>query len=184
MKQYKFWKKVRELGDTDPLTYAVSLAKHYKLKEIRHYETLVDKYKSTKEILLDHQNKMRAQIRTKAEKSRSRYISYMFINPHLESPSLYNTIYGEKNVSTIAKLRTITHNLQIDMGRRTATPRENRKCHCGDVEDEDHFLLRCDAYQNIRRKYSIFNTTISAILNNSDLLPYIIELYKERSINI
>ena len=44
----------------------------------------------------------------------------------------------------MGKLRTSSHSLQVEMGRRTGTSRERRLCKCGvDIEDEKHFLSEC-----------------------------------------
>ena len=143
VKQWKFWKKVKELNNTDPLAYAVALAKRHKLKEIRYYENLVDKFESVEEIKSKFNDDVKSAIRTKAAKGRSRYITYLSINPDLVTPSVYTKLNRFTSVCMIAKLRTVSHNLQVDMGRRTGTPRNERKCRCGDVEDEEHFMLKC-----------------------------------------
>ena len=83
----------------------------------------------------------------------------------------------------MAKLRVSSHNLQVEMGRGTNTPREQRRCHCGeDVEDEQHFLQKCSAYTDIRLKYEVneSNQNISNILNSKSMIPYITELYERR----
>ena len=80
----------------------------------------------------------------------------------------------------VAKLRLISHNLQIEMGRRTNTPRENRLCHCNEaIEDETHFLTKCISYIDIRRKHMISDSTsINNILGNKKFINYISELQK------
>ena len=59
-------------------------------------------------------------------------------------------------ISAIAKLRTSTHNLEIETGRyaRPRIPAHQRTCkicNTGKVEDEIHFLLHCPAYNNYRQ---------------------------------
>ena len=183
VKQFNFWKKVVELSDSDPLMYAVTLGRRYKLKEVIHYDKLLEKYDTADDIISEYYTKVNAQIRKKAEENRSRYVTYLSINPLLGHPSSYKTIFNYKNVSMLAKLRTTTHNLQIDMGRRTKTPRERRTCHCGSVEDEEHFLLKCHSYIPMRIQHNINNnTTISNILGENKLLPYINSLYEARKL--
>ena len=81
----------------------------------------------------------------------------------------------------IGKLRTSSHNLQVEMGRRTGTSRERRLCTCGlNVEDEKHFLTECLLYDDIRRKYDIRGLSVSNILNNETYTDYIHELYEKR----
>ena len=129
VKEFKFWMKVVELSDSDPLMYAVTLGRRYNLKEVAHYDKLLEKYNTADDIITEYFTKINAQIRKKAEENRSRYVTYLSINPLLEHPSSYKSIFSYKDVSMLAKLRTTSHNLQIDMGRRTGTPRERRTCH-------------------------------------------------------
>ena len=82
----------------------------------------------------------------------------------------------------IAKLRTSAHNLQIEMGRRTATPRENRLCRCGEkVEDEGHFLTECRLYTHVRQKHKITTKDAAVVLGDGQYATYIQELYEERN---
>ena len=37
IKQWKFWKKVCEMDDTEPLAYVVSSARRYNIKEVKYY---------------------------------------------------------------------------------------------------------------------------------------------------
>ena len=182
MKEFEFWKKVQDLSDFDPLKYVISLGKKFNLKEVRHYENLLEKYANTDEIIAEFHEKIRQDIRNKADQNRTRYVTYLKVNPLLEHPSIYKTTYSHKNVSMIAKLRTTTHNLQIDMGRRTCTPPEQRKCHCGVKEDEEHFLLSCNSYANIRHQHHIKHKTIATILDDTNYIPYINSLYEERKL--
>ena len=67
----------------------------------------------------------------------------------------------------ITKFRLSDHNLNIEMGRYSNIPRENRLCHtCQILEDENHFffhckinkLLRDNFLQNVTKIYPDFNT--------------------------
>ncbi|MCW4343991.1 MAG: reverse transcriptase family protein [Candidatus Thiodiazotropha endolucinida] len=51
--------------------------------------------------------------------------------------------------------RTRNHRLPVEVGRWTGTPLQERKCeHCNaDIGDEFHYVLRCDFFQNDRKKY-------------------------------
>ena len=126
IKQWNFWKKVMELDNADPLAYVVSIAKKYKLKEIKHYEQLVTTNASVDDIRKKFENETKARIVNNAEKDRSKFKTYLTVNPHLETPKIFDTLYYHKNISMISKLRMSAHNLQIEMGRRTGTPVNNR----------------------------------------------------------
>ena len=127
------------------------------------------------------ENGIKQSIRKKAE-DRTKYKTYLEINPSLDTPTVYEKIYGKKDISMMAKLRTSSHNLKIEMGRRTKTARNERLCHCGEVEDEEHFVLKCVRYSELRSEYAIKNNNKSTadILNNSSNVNYIKELYKRR----
>ena len=84
-------------------------------------------------------------------------------------------------MSMIAKLRTSSHNLLVEMGRRTGTARERRICICGNnVEDEKHFIVDCNIYDDIRRKHGIRNKTVADILNDAKNIQYLLDIYQRR----
>ena len=81
----------------------------------------------------------------------------------------------------VAKLRTSTHNLKIEMGRRTGTPRAERTCICGDVEDESHFLTKCGLYTDIRQKFNVSPMyKLEKLLDDHAYVEYYDELFKRR----
>ena len=181
MKQWSFWKKVQEMSNECPLHHVIRLAKHFKLKEIEHYEQLIASYNSKDEIRDKFMEETRKSIRSKVEKGQSKFIKYLQINPSLETPKVYKNVNRHSDVSMIAGLRTSSHNLQIEMGRRTKTPKEERKCRCGEVEDEEHFTLNCDLYADIRRKHNVLNNIeISCMLDDARHVEYLNKLYKRR----
>ncbi len=74
----------------------------------------------------------------------------------------------------IAQIRTGSHFLEVEMGRRTQIPRENRTCKCcntGKVEDEAHFIFECEAYESVRLRYrDIFQKkTLKTFLREGDM---------------
>jgi len=55
-----------------------------------------------------------------------------------------------------ARFRTGSHWLQVQVGRFKGAPRETRTCEqCSlhEIEDEEHCLLKCSRYENIRARY-------------------------------
>lgn len=68
-------------------------------------------------------------------------------------------VTNEYHRKALTKLRISAHNLQIERGRYTIpyTQKENRLCrYCKDkIEDEYHFMMDCDLYNNDR--LSLFN---------------------------
>ena len=79
----------------------------------------------------------------------------------------------------VAKLRTSSHNLQIEMGRRTRTEREKRLCVCGSVEDDDHFLVRCVLYGDICENFNVVqNVNVSDLSKDGLFVDYIYQLFE------
>ena len=66
----------------------------------------------------------------------------------------YLTLVSKKKYRiAISRLRASSHNLEIERGRYTipVTPIENRLCSvCNSIEDEFHFLLHCQLYNEER----------------------------------
>ena len=81
----------------------------------------------------------------------------------------------------IGRLRTSSHNLKLEMGRRSRTPREQRLCVCGNgVEDEEHFLVKCLLYDDIRRKHGVQKMIVSELLGCEKYVDYVYDLYERR----
>ena len=89
--------------------------------------------------------------------------------------------------SAIAKLRTSTHNLEIETGRyiRPRIPPENRICKCcssSAIEDETHFLLNCTAYTELRNDLFDIIGQPNEIIGNTEILIRVMTL-KEKTDN-
>ena len=98
--------------------------------------------------------------------------------------------------SQLSKLRISAHPLNIEVGRycQPPIPRSNRYCKfcINEVEDEEHFLLNCNLYQDIRDKFeeSLGHFDIEDIINPVNyqftkyLCKYLDECFKIRKENI
>ena len=55
----------------------------------------------------------------------------------------------------MARIRSGTNDLRIETGRHEGLDREVRKCWfgCGEVEDEEHFLMKCKMYGDLRSDF-------------------------------
>ena len=96
------------------------------------------------------------------------------------------------------KLRLSSHQLRVETGRNACntTPYNERyclTCNSIDLEDEYHFLLICNMYTDIRRKYintyyyktpsvlkfiELVQSTDATVLNN--LCKYVYEAFEKR----
>ena len=65
----------------------------------------------------------------------------------------------------LTRIRLMSHNLKIELGRWSRIPRELRICVCTEnqVQDEEHVLLHCPLSTHIRVKYP--NLDYSDIVN-------------------
>ena len=181
IQQYRFWKKIQELDNDEPLQKIIKSARHHKLEIIRYYDELLEKYTNIDEIKEEFINEIKNDINQKCEIGRSKYVIYKLINPNLEIPTIYDNLKTQNEVELIAKLRTSSHNLKVESGRKSRIPRELRLCTCGKIEDETHFLLSCVKYQHLRLKYQVNeNDNVGDMLSRNDLIGYIKELFSRR----
>ena len=59
-----------------------------------------------------------------------------------------------KNRQLVTKFRLSDHNLNIEMGRYSNIPRENRLCNiCQVLEDENHFFFHCKINKSLREVF-------------------------------
>ncbi len=78
---------------------------------------------------------------------------------------------------SLARFRCVSHKLQIELGRQVKpvkVPVQQRYCelcNLGAVEDEDHFLLVCPAYQSVRERFK-GSLPLTAITPLAELLSY------------
>ncbi len=76
---------------------------------------------------------------------------------------------------SLARFRCANHKLQIDLGRQVkpvkvlVQQRYCKLCNLGAVEDEDHFLLVCLAYQSVRERFKS-SLPLTAIIPLAELL--------------
>ena len=80
------------------------------------------------------------------------------INPTLEDQKYLSVLTNSKKKINIAKIRTNSHELHSETCRLTVpkTPWMERICHLCEnmnIEDENHFLLECPAYNHIRAQF-------------------------------
>jgi exonuclease III len=110
-----------------------------------------------------------------AESSRVR--AYLGFNPSAEYgyKAYLSRIDNVQLRTSLARFRCANHKLEIELGRQVKpvkVPVQQRfckLCNLGAVEDEDHFLLVCPAYQAIRGRFR-GSLPITAITSLAELL--------------
>ena len=69
----------------------------------------------------------------------------------------------------MTRWRLSSIDIRVETGRYSNIPRNERRCELcstGEIEDENHVIFRCSAYQAIRAKYSISSfTCVKDVLN-------------------
>ena len=82
-------------------------------------------------------------------------------------------------------LRVMSHDLRIETGRWSRTPRELRVCSCDSqaVQNETHVLIECPRSRSVRQKFRDLNySNIESIFEEEnhllDLCQYIYEVLK------
>jgi len=128
----------KEIETTKGDNIATTLLDRLKLKFQQHsFDLLHDDNKGT-----NHQNKLRTYRQFKKDTSFEKYLA-VIKNPY--------------HRSAMTKLRISAHTLKIETGRHQNINVAERKCPvCSTqkIEDEEHFLLHCPCYNNIRNEYS------------------------------
>ena len=181
IKQWRFWKTVLEMDEDNPIMYVIKEARKQKMKEVKFYDKLLEKYENVEAIVEEFFDELRTDIRIKAGNGRTKYVTYLLVNPKLTKPAVYDKLKNHNHVSMIGKLRTSSHNLHVETGRRMGKSRDRRLCICeNEVEDEEHFLRRCNLYYDIRRAHNITTQTLEEILDDATKTQYIIDLMERR----
>ena len=167
--------------------YIIRKAIDSKCSFINHCVQLHQKYSDPADINKEAINSLQNAIRLKANENRSRYQSYLEINPSLKRPQMYNWYVPSHKLCQVTRIRLISHSLQIELGRqkKNPTPKDERLCNCGQLEDEKHFILTCSNYSHIRNKYpNLQNLTLAEQVDNIQTADFIYELINCRKLYI
>ena len=109
---------------------------------LKHYIQLGETFNDCQEIYKHYLTSVKSQIREHAAKGRSKYSTYLNLNPEL-TPSPFLTSMHPLAIDTI-RFRLGSHCLPIETGRWSQRKREDRVCDvCGVVGDEVHYLFDC-----------------------------------------
>ena len=205
MKSYRltlnFWHRVTNLPNTSLAKKAILENIALRTNWIKTIEKLINtlnladkignhvKFKKATKLSLENGFK---KWREKAldDPSISRLLFYRKIKSEFGMEN-YLKIPGFQQRRHISKLRCSGHALEIEKGRykkgntRTlANERICTLCKNGQVEVEEHFLLKCDTYKSLRTKHKFEHfTEVLAFFNEGNLstfAKYLIEAFKTR----
>jgi len=157
-----------------PLTFnlADKIGNHEKFKKATKY-AMEDTYRKCWTISL-------------SDPTLARLLFYKKIKTEFKMESYLETL-GFENRRVIAKIKCSDHALEIEKGRHKNKPRHERictMCHIGHVEDEEHFLFSCKAYNALRVNYNLQHLIEAKELfndiNHGNLAKYLTEALTTR----
>ena len=86
----------------------------------------------------------------------------------------------------ISKIRCSTHSLEIEKGRHSKTAPLERFCiicQDGSIENENHFLIECASYENLKDLFNLQTVNLIQVLNSEDqstLGKYLLSAFRLR----
>ena len=101
----------------------------------------------------------------------SRAAGYRELNPELSTHKLYvqtSQYIPDSLRIAFTRLRLSSHRLRSETGRWSKTPRENRLCICGVLQDEQH-ILQCNENTEILHRYDYRNQDLQQLFANLDV---------------
>lgn len=186
-RQHKFYMNILKNQDWPLLRYIVNQGRQCNVNFIKHYDKLVSMTNDSESFKTNSIKNLQDQVRKKALSGCSRYVKYTIINPTLSKPrTIYSHFVATRKLHALTRLRTSSHALAVEIGRhgRQKKPLEERLCSCKEIEDEEHFLLKCPHYDNIRNRFisQLPGLGIAELLQ-MDFAPQFVDLLlKEREL--
>ena len=130
-------------------------------------------------------DKIQIAEKVRSNTNSSKRMTYLSINPLLQQPSIYhNHMIQESKRYEYSRARLSSHNLRIETGRWSRTPRENRICTCEkDIQTEEHVFLHCEVTAPIRRKFGIESFDLPNLFSMGDniIVNFVYEVMKKMS---
>ena len=106
-------------------------------------------------------NQVRARILTGTS---TRVSTYRDFNPSAQAHGMYTTVIPEYKRVVVTRIRMGSHRLKVETGRWSRTPRDQRLCSCGKIQDERHVLLECPISADVRVRLSINANTLCSLM--------------------
>ena len=181
-RQLKFYNDCMVNKDLPMQRFIIRKALDSKSSFIKHYVALSRKYNDPDEITKESLSNIANIIREKATSNHSKYQSYMKMNPSLTRPNLYDCYFPFYKLREVTRLRIVSHNLEIEVGRFQFKDKSERLCSCKEIETEEHFVMQCCQYTHIRQKYLSPNLPLHAHLDSNYTPNLIYELQKCRDL--
>ena len=167
-RQLQFYRECMIEGNLPMQQFIIRKAIDANCPFINHYVQLDLKYKNPEDVTAESLMNMRVSIERKADNKKSRYMSYIKMNPSLCRPNIYNRYVPTYKLLLVTRLRTVSHDLQIEKARLTPyhIPQDQRLCSCGEMETEQHYVQHCNQYTHIQDKFDIQELPFHEQLDN------------------
>ena len=149
--QVKYFKRIMDarvgVAD-DPLNFTLELYRNARTPCWKYLNSVLEK----RDIFVNDLNETKGRLRD-AGPTQTKLRTYVELNPNLE----VSKIYSDRDVNElerikVSRLRLSSHDLAIEKGRWSRTPRERRLCSCGLVQTEEHVICECDLTAACRRR--------------------------------
>ena len=187
-RQLKFWKFLEDYMTSHPgsaVAKITQLGKDLNIPYLRHYISLENTYVTPKECKKQLQNCFKTKWEDKIRNAsiadhESRLGVYFQINPQLKSwvPNPQSIHEIERKIVT--RYRTGSHSLNIELGRFSNTPRDNRLCKCREgVQTIWHIFSECPLTTG---KLDIDFENLNDIFANDNVHIHLIKLTKNLKI--
>ena len=165
-RQYKFFQRFQSsLAPISERQCVFDELRNDPSKYMKHYLSLSDSYTSHHDIYKHHLSELKSKIHDLAAKGKSKYATYVSINPNLEPSPLIQCMHPL--TSDIIRFRVGSHRLPIETGRWSRRSREERLCDvCEVIGDEEHYVFNCSL---IFRSDLNLENNISQIWEKPDL---------------
>ena len=150
--QLKFWLYLEDYMQLHPrsaIAKVTQLGRDMNIPYIRHYINLAKKYGNPNDCKVQLQNDFRVKWTNKinnatVEDNESRLGVYSRINPQLQCWIPVPQAIHEIERKIVTRYRTGSHSLNIELGRFSNIPRENRLCKCGSgIQTIWHIFSEC-----------------------------------------
>ena len=114
-------------------------------------------------------------------KNSSKLKFYAAIKDKFEKEGYLDTVKNYYDRASFTKFRISAHRLQIELGRRNKTPKEQRICSwchltmsLEEIEDELHVFQGCDLYSKFRQ--DLINKTSKFLVTSTGSTPTIMDI--------
>ena len=134
-----------------PLTRFLKQAIQLNLPFITHHVDMAGNYHSASHVVSTVNQEFTTKVQDILSTHRTldpngKLGTYARINPQIDTPTMYSASQPlfEPDRMLLTRFRTGSHNLQIETGRWTRVPRDQRFCTCGHhIQSLDHVIHSC-----------------------------------------